>query len=174
MGFDFEFGVYELLYAVLFGMGAMVLFIVTKEKSNHKKIHTIAKSVGELQRQIFESEMRLNEKIKNIDIDHHGVTAAEVETLVDVTASDRVLPLEQAIKVVQSEFENLTSEVNARINSIENNIKSVSMARTSVGSTDDKKIRQLYHEGKTIDDIAKELRISSAEVEFSLKIAGFQ
>ncbi|KIM09370.1 MAG: hypothetical protein KU28_01760 [Sulfurovum sp. PC08-66] len=171
---DFTFGVTQALGALAVGMVLMFVYLFSKEKSTHHKIHTIAKSVGEIQRQLYESEMRLNEKIKNITVGAQGLTAVEVETLMDVTISERIMPAEQALRVVQEEFENLSNQVNSRINSIENSMKSVTIARTTVGSTDDKKIRQLFAQGQTLEQIAKELRISSAEVEFSLKIADFQ
>ncbi len=159
------------LYAMAFLLVVMFLYSWIREKENSKKIRILAKSVGEMSRQIYESEKRIGEHIKELQAVKEGLSSADIETLVDINVSEKLIPINQAIGVLQQDMQAFGEEFAGRIVRIENNLKEASINRANVGGADDKRILQLYSQGNSVEDIAKELRISTPEVEFSLKLA---
>ncbi len=162
-----EYAVYALAFFILL----QFLYNYSRDKDSSKKIHVLAKSVGELTRQMYESEMRINEKIRLLQEAKEGVSHAELETLIDINVTDKLIAVNQSIMQIQQEMHAFNEEFAGRIIRLEGNLKEVSKVRTAVGGADDQKIFQLYKEGKDIEMIAKELRISKPEVEFALKLA---
>ena len=159
------------VYALAFMLVLLFLYGWVKEKENSKKIRILAKSVGEISRQLYESEMRLNEKVKHLEELKEGLSRVDVETLVDVNVSERLIHVDQSMNRFQQDLHAFGEEFAGRIVRIENNLKEASINRANVGGADDKRILQLYSQGMTVEDIAKDLRISTPEVEFSLKLA---
>ena len=147
------------------------LYSYAKDKESNRKIRVIAKSLGEIDRKTYEMEIRLNEKIKNLEKIKSGMSSAEIETLVDLASSQKLLHIEQTLAQIDQELKAFEEEFASRIIQVESTIKQVSIPQSSVGGADDRKIIQLHQEGKDIESIAKELRISNAEVEFALKLA---
>jgi cell division protein ZapA (FtsZ GTPase activity inhibitor) len=159
------------VYALAFLLVLLFLYSWAREKDNSKKIRVLAKSVGEVSRQLYESEMRLNEKVKQLQELKEGLSSADIETLVDVNVSEKLIQVNQDTARLQQDMHAFGEEFAGRIVRIENNLKEASINRANVGGADDKRILQLYSQGHTVEDIAKELRISTPEVEFSLKLA---
>jgi len=151
----------------------LILFFynLMKEKDSNKKIRVLAKSVGEVSRQLYESEMRLNEKVKELENVKAGLSSVDIETLIDITVSEKLIQVNQSTAILQQDMQAFGEEFAGRIVRIENNLKELSVSRANVGGADDQKISQLFTQGLSIDDIAKELRISTPEVEFALKLA---
>ena len=147
------------------------LYMLVRDKESSKKIRVLAKSLGEVSRQLYESEMRLNEKVKQLEQIKHGLSAADVETLVDVGVSEKLIPINQSTAILQQDMQAFGEEFAGRIVRIEGNLKESSMNLASVGGADDQRILQLFTQGYSVDDIAKELRVSTPEVEFALKLA---
>lgn len=161
-------------YAIIaLGFFIIILFLYgwAREKESSKKIRILAKSAGEVSRQLYETEMRLNGKIKELESVKSGLSSVDIETLVDITVSEKLIPVNQAIAILQQDMQAFGEEFAGRIVRIENNLKEASISRANVGGADDQKISQLFTQGHSIDDIAKELRISTPEVEFALKLA---
>lgn len=151
----------------------IILYVVNKDKAIQKKVRTIAKSVAEVDRHLYEMEMRVNERFKNLQLPVDGLSETEIEMLADGTVSTRLLPIEQALHHIQNEFSHVQEQMQHQIIQLDSTIKTAARPATSMGTSDDKKILQLYEDGKDTQSIAKELRISNAEVEFSLKVAQF-
>jgi hypothetical protein len=147
------------------------IYILVREKDSNRKMRTLAKSVGEVSRQLYESEMRLNEKIKQIESLKVGLSEADIETLVSVGLSERLLVVDQSTHFLKEQIEAFSEEFAGRIVRIENNLKESSISRANVGGADDQRILQMFKDGFTVEDIAKDLRISTPEVEFALKLA---
>lgn len=161
---------YAMMALVVF-MVVIFLYMWVRDKENSKKIRVLAKSLGEVSRQLYESEMRLNEKVKQLEQVKHGLSAIDVETLVDVGVSEKLIPINQSTAILQQDMQAFGEEFAGRIVRIEGNLKESSMNLASVGGADDQRILQLFTQGYSIDDIAKELRVSTPEVEFALKLA---
>lgn len=161
---------YELI-ALAFFIIILFLYSWAKDKESNKKIRILAKSVGEVSRQLYESEMRLNEKIKELEAVKSGLSSVDIETIIDVTISEKLIQTNQVTAILQQDMQAFGEEFAGRIVRIENNLKEASMSRANVGGADDQRISQLFTDGLSIDDIAKELRISTPEVEFALKLA---
>lgn len=159
------------MIAVAFFLLMFFLYSWAKDKESNKKIRILAKSVGEVSRQLYESEMRLNEKIKELEAVKSGLSPVDIETLIDVTVSEKLIQINQSTAVLQQDMKAFGEEFAGRIVRIENNLKEASISRANVGGADDQRISQLFREGLSIDDIAKELRISTPEVEFALKLS---
>ena len=159
------------LIALAFFIIILFLYNWAREKESSKKIRILAKSVGEVSPQLYESEMRLNEKVKELESVKAGLSSVDIETLVDITVSEKLIQINQVTAILQQDMQAFGEEFAGRIVRIENNLKEASMSRANVGGADDQKISQLFTQGHSIDDIAKELRISTPEVEFALKLA---
>jgi len=172
MNFDF---VLTLDQQIMVGLGFLIIvfyfYVSSRFKEHTKKIHILAKSLGEVQRQIYEFEMRHNEKFKELHASKAGLSTVEVETLVDISATNHLIPIDQAIASLKIELDSIKDEFSHRISNVEGGMKEAALPRSTVGGADDKKILQLYNSGRSVEMIAKELHISAPEVEFALKLA---
>lgn len=166
-----NFSLDELFIALTVVVLIQFLYSYSKDKDNSRKIRIIAKSLGEMDRKTYEMEIRINEKIKQLEALKAGMTEAEIETLIDLNATQKILHIEHSIAQVNHELKAFEEEFASRIIHIESNVKQVSIPQSSVGGADDRRIIQLHEEGQDIESIAKTLRISNAEVEFALKLA---
>ena len=163
------------LEQMIFSLAGLVvilfLYNYTKDKETHRRSRIIATSVSEFERKMYEMEMRLNEKLKQLTENKTGLSAPEIETLIDITASEKLIAVDQNMHALTQEMQRFQEEFASRLINLESGVKEASMPRSSVGGADDQRILQLANDGKDIDTIAKELRISNAEVEFALKLS---
>ncbi|RDU59057.1 hypothetical protein [Helicobacter marmotae] len=117
------------------------------------KIHKWIKD-NELENQL--SNTALNTKIKTQSID------AVNNALVDVY---------RQVEILEAQVNKDWDYIEERFVLLEGKIREFGFYPTSAGNIDQKRIVSMFHDGWSIDAIAKEMRLSKGEVEFTLKLA---
>ena len=161
----------QMVYALAALVALLFLYGYVKDKELHRRIRVIATELGNTQRAVHEAEIRLNEKFKKLSQEKPSMSEPEIETLVDITISEKLLHATSQIQNIHHEMQRFEEQFASRLIHLEGALKEVAMPRSSVGGADDQKILQLVAQGKDVEAIARELRISTAEVEFSLKLS---
>ena len=100
----------------------------------------------------------------------------EVEENLDAKLNelgDPLLRTIRAIKTMETSFSKLEQRVDERISKIEESTKLMSMTNSSI-NVNEKRIIELFKEGKSIEKIAKKERVSQGEIELILRIANLR
>lgn len=147
----------------------VIYFIMSKDSQQHRQIRAIATAVEELNRHVYKMEKRLNERL----IDAAGREGeGEREALqleIEREMQHIAASLSESIMSMEKGLGHFKSDVEKRLHHVEEGMRQLTMP-SSVTGMDDEKIIARYKQGTSIDAIAKELRLSKAEVEFVLKI----
>ena len=165
---------------VLLGAGGsiilMLMFIFllfSKSNENSKQIRFLANTLDSFNKDVFEIERKL-EKL--------AIHIKESEAVTDTNAMQRQIennvaqfaePIAQSLDDILASFSHFKSQIQGRMENVEEGIKSVALPKSITG-LDDQKVLALHKQGLSEEMIAKELGISKGEVYFSLKISKMQ
>ena len=158
---------------LMIGLGLLMLYIIyfvmSKDAQQSRQIHAIATAVEDLNRQLFTLEKELNARLEET-LSEEELEARE-SLRDDLQREERRVAgsLSGSVGAVEEGFVAFKSDMEKRLMHLEEGMRQLTMP-SSVSGLDDEKIIGLYKQGVAIDAIAKELRLSKAEVEFVLKI----
>jgi septal ring factor EnvC (AmiA/AmiB activator) len=159
-------------YAVI-AMAAMILYLLyyvfSKDSHYNKNIRSIATVVEELNRELFYVKKKLSDTQKSIQNNSQRMNDAEIYQEIERSVYDMIQPLSLGLKQMQDNINEIDSQIESRISSLESGVKQISIP-SSIHGNDDEKIISLFKQGVSLDTISKELHISKPEVEFVLKI----
>lgn len=165
-------GSINLEYLVV-AMAAVILYLLyyvfTKDSEYNRNIRSVATVAEELNREIFYLKKKLSDTQINIKKNTSRMNDEDIYQEVERTVYDMVKPLSLGLKRLEENVQRIEEHIDARISSLENGVKQISIP-ASIHGNDDEKIISLYKQGISLDTISKELHISKAEVEFVLKI----
>lgn len=154
-------------------MGVMLLIIFyymnAKESEQNRKIRTIASAVEDLNRQMFQLDKKMNQRIVEIASMERGLSGEELVQELEMGITSLSQPMLQRLETLEGIIENMQDDAERRFQNVEGGLRNFSMP-SSVQGMDDEKILSLYKQGINIETIAKELHLSQPEVEFVLKI----
>lgn len=169
---NYESFTFSLEY-VLVGMAGVVLYLIyyvfSKDSDYNRNIRSIASVVEELNREIFYLKKNLTQTQKSLQENTRGMSDEEIYQEIERSVYDMVQPLSVGLKHMQETIHAISSQVDARISSLENGVKQFSIP-SSIHANDDEKIISLFKQGVSLETISKELHLSQPEVEFVLKI----
>jgi len=158
---------------IIVAMSAIILYLIyyvyTKDTQYNQNLHSIASVVEDLNREIYYLKKSTKEIQIKSKIDPRGMSDEEIYQEIERSVYDLVHPLSQALKQLQESVEMIDTQIESRIENLENGVKQISIP-SSIHANDDEKVISLYKQGIDIETISKELHISKAEVEFVLKI----
>ncbi len=171
MNFEFlEYINIEVIVAILAALVIYLLYVVlTKDAQYARHIRSLADAIEGLNRDVYYLKKKVEDAQKSLNSMPKRMGDDEIYQEIERASFDMIKPLSIAIKNLQNDFGNLDSSLNGRISDLQSSIKQISLP-SSLQSSDDEKIVQLYRQGISLDVIAKELHISKAEAEFVLKI----
>ncbi len=137
----------------------LFLFILKREKINEQKFAAFELSLEEAHKEIYllKKEFKNNEITKKIQ---------KIENIIESIVDD-VRAIEgkniELIETLKNQIQELSSEIK----------KSKIPQMNFVNKTDEEKIKNLYKNGYSIEEISRELRIPAGEVELILKFSSF-
>lgn len=151
----------------------VMIFSYMRDSENTRQIRFLANTMDNFNKQLFNIERRI-EKVEHT----LKSRAAEVDTKAMDEKMERELasmaePIAYSLNEIQSAFMHFKIQMEARIEHVEDGMKSIAMPKFLTG-LDDQKIISLYKQGLDEEKIARELALSKAEVEFALKISKMQ
>ena len=165
----------ELLYTIasFVFMAALAAFFFIKDRENSLKIRRLEANVEEIHKSLHFVKKDL-EVVENApqapEIDISGIKA-ELKTLLDKEVNSKILPILKSLQGFERVVEDLQNEQENRLTNLEQKAQSMSKLSPDFAG-DEAKIAELFKGGKSVEQIAKDLRISTGNVEFTLKMKG--
>lgn len=165
----------ELLYAIasfVFIMAIGAYFFI-KDRENSLKIRRLEAIIEEMNKSLHFVKKDL-EVVENTpqapEIDLSSVKA-ELKAMLDKEVNSKILPILKSLQGFERVVEDLQNEQENRLTNLEQ--KAQNMTKLSPDfAGDETKIAELFKGGKSVEQIAKDLRISTGNVEFTLKMKG--
>lgn len=163
------------LILVAFGV---ILFIVMvysymRDSENSRQIRFLANTMDNFNKQLFTLERKMESLEATVKEQVPPVDAKIIEKKMEQELSSMAEPIAFSLNEIQSAFSHFKTQMESRIEHVEDGIKSIYMPKSLTG-LDDQKIISLYKQGMDEETIAKELALSKGEVEFALKISKMQ
>lgn len=149
----------------------LIYYVLTKEGEVASQIRSVAKAVEELHREMFMMDKRLKQELEiiaslqeSVPREHHSLHAELGREVNEIS-----IPIMESLGAIEGSFSAYKEKTENRLRYLEERIRNLSLP-TSISGLDDEKVISRYNQGVEVDAIAKELRLSKAEVEFVLKI----
>lgn len=149
----------------------LIYYVITKEGEVSSHIRSVAKAVDELHRELFMMDKRLKQELEiiaslqeSVPREHHSLHAELGREVNEIS-----VPIMESLGHIEGSFSAYKEKTENRLRYLEERIRNLSLP-TSISGLDDEKVISRYNQGLEVDAIAKELRLSKAEVEFVLKI----
>jgi len=166
MTFGIEIGLIVLAVMVV----GLVYYIVMKEGETNTKIRAIAHAVEELNRDLYRMDKRLEQELEIIASLQSTTPGNEViHAEVGREMNQMSVPILESLTHIEETFGAYKDKTENRLRYLEERIRNLSLP-SSISGMDDEKVVSRYNQGMEVDAIAKDLRLSKAEVEFVLKI----
>jgi len=142
------------------GLSGFMLFlffyIINRDKAIENKFAGLELSLEEMNQEIFKLKKEIKQLKQNNNIE-------EIEKIIE--------EMVDTIKNVEKKYLLKLEEIEEKISIIETNNKKKIFDFSNVNSQDEEKIRSLYKNGYSIEEISRELRIPAGEVELVLKFS---
>jgi uncharacterized protein YoxC len=149
----------------------LIYYVITKEGEVSSQIRSIAKAVDDLHRELFSMDKRLKQELEIIASLQESVPREQnaLHSELGREVNELSVPILESLTHIEESFGGYKEKTENRLRYLEERIRNLSLP-TSISGLDDEKVISRYNQGTEIDAIAKELRLSKAEVEFVLKI----
>jgi len=149
----------------------LIYYVITKEGEVSSQIRSIAKAVDDLHRELFVMDKRLKQELEIITSLQESVPREHnaMQNELGREVNELSVPILESLTHIEDSFSGYKEKTENRLRYLEERIRNLSLP-TSISGLDDEKVISRYNQGVEIDAIAKELRLSKAEVEFVLKI----
>lgn len=160
---------------VIIALAVLILgltyYSVNKENEVNTKLRAIAHAVEDLHREVYKLDKRVTQEIEIMTSLQATLpeTARLANAKTDQDMSELSAPIMESLDHIEGTFTAYKEKTENRLRYLEERIRNLSLP-TSISGMDDEKVISRYNQGMEVDLIAKELRLSKAEVEFVLKI----
>ncbi len=154
-------------------LGLIILFMYIKDRETDKRLSIYEKAIEDLNKRIF----LLEKNQKKLMLSQEGDIEQEIKKLersVNLKVQEATAPLEKSIKDIQWIVNKFQNEIDSRIENIEVLIKDINAITSREENINKERIIELFKEGMSIDEIAKQEKIPQGKVEFVLKLANME
>ncbi len=151
---------------------AMLAYMNIKDRESMAKITKLQNAMEDMSKEFHYLKKELFSKMENEENPHDDraleLLKDEMKILLEKELAQRILPVLKSIQGMENIIEEFQNEQQNRILSLEQ--KAQSMTKLSPNyDTEEQKIIALFKDGKSIEQIAKDLRIGTGNVELVLK-----
>jgi len=159
------------LIALALMVAGVIYYVLNRENETVSQIRSIAKAVEELHRELFMMDKRLKQELEIITSLQESVPVSQHSLHAELgrEVNEISIPIMESLGQIEGSFAAYKEKTDNRLRYLEERIRNLSLP-TSISGLDDEKVISRYNQGAEVDAIAKELRLSKAEVEFVLKI----
>ncbi|EAJ6142494.1 hypothetical protein IDR50_000904 [Campylobacter lari] len=152
---------------------AMFAYMMIKEKENIAKINELGKMIEDLNKQYhyLKKESLEEQEQEKEEIDTEVIKEELKEELLQVLEqkiNQNIIPILSALKEVEEVIEEFQSEQKNRLLNLEQKTQSITKLSPSYDN-EEQKVIELFNQKKSIEQIAKDLRIGMGRVELILK-----
>lgn len=170
------FGVSINTIAMVFGLIAIGIACLmsyvsyTRNLDFLKRLKSFEKGVEDINNEIF----KIHKWIKDSELEDR-LSSTAFNTRIKTESIDAVnnalVNVYRQIEILEAQVDKERDYIEEKLVSIEEKIREFGYFPTSNTSIDEKRIVGMFHDGWSIDSIAKEMRLSKGEIEFTLKLA---
>lgn len=167
MNYGIEIAIVALAVMIL----GVIYYVVTKEGEVSSQIRSVAKAVEDLHRELYMMDKRLKQELEimaslqeSVPVSQHSLHAELGREVNEIS-----VPILESLAHIEGSLSAYKEKTENRLRYLEERIRNLSLP-TSISGLDDERVISRYNQGVEVDAIAKELRLSKAEVEFVLKI----
>ncbi len=158
----------DMILFIGFGVFLVLLFLIIyfKDLESNRKFERYARSIEDLNRQVHKLGQNLAQKKEQdkLDIDEMKI---DIHKRVQDEINTKVTPLLNSLKDVEAIIYSFKDDQQQRISNLEQKNK-MNMPDMSIAI--EKDVILAYQNGKTVHEIARDLRLGIGEVEFILKM----
>ncbi|ELU7404122.1 hypothetical protein ABNV59_001050 [Campylobacter jejuni] len=152
---------------------AMLTYMNIKERENNAKIAKLQNVIEDITKELYYFRKELGIKDDNEEDEDYKTSLLKEEIMIelDKQISSKITPVLSTLKTMEHIIEDFQNEQQKQQNRLLNlEQKAQSMAKLTPNyDTEEQKIENLFKEGKSIEQIAKDLRIGTGNVELVLK-----
>lgn len=149
-------------------LGAMFAYMYIKDKEQSVRIAKFVSAVEDMSKELHYIKKELLSR-ENLDEDYqHELLKNEMQIMLEKEVANKILPILKSLQGMEHIIEQFQNEQQERILSLEQKAQSMSKLTPNY-DTEEQKIIDLFKEGKSIEQIAKDLRIGTGNVELVLK-----
>ncbi|MBK1991531.1 hypothetical protein JG676_02815 [Campylobacter sp. 2018MI35] len=147
---------------------AFLAYMNIKDKENTSKITKLQNAMEDLTKELHYLKKDLDLKDDSEEKFNIDLLKDEVKIMLEKEVSHKIYPILQSLKNVESIIEEFQNEQQNRILTLEQKTQSISKLTPNY-DTEEQKIIELFQQGKSIEQIAKDLRVGIGNVELVLK-----
>ncbi|EAJ6150444.1 MULTISPECIES: hypothetical protein [Campylobacter] len=152
---------------------AMFAYMMIKEKESIVKINELGKMIEDLNKQYhyLKKESLDEQEQEKEEIDTEAIKEELKEELLQALEqkiNQNIIPILNALKEVEEVIEEFQSEQKNRLLNLEQKTQSITKLSPSYDN-EEQKVIELFNQKKSIEQIAKDLRIGMGRVELILK-----
>ncbi|MBK1971926.1 hypothetical protein JG677_07455 [Campylobacter sp. TTU-622] len=147
---------------------AFLAYMNIKDKENTSKITKLQNAMEDLTKELHYLKKDLDLKDDSEEKFNIDLLKDEVKIMLEKEVSHKIYPILQSLQNVESIIEEFQNEQQNRILTLEQKTQSISKLTPNY-DTEEQKIIELFQQGKSIEQIAKDLRVGIGNVELVLK-----
>lgn len=148
----------------------VALFNYTRNFEINKRIRRFEKGMEDINNEIF----KIHKWIKDSELENQLSTTAlhnKIKTESIDAVNNALVKVYRQIEILEAQVNKERDYIEEKIVSIEEKIREFGYFPSSNTNIDEKRIIGMFRDGWSIDAIAKEMRLSKGEIEFTLKLA---
>lgn len=164
-----------LIYAV-FSVFLLILFaiIYIRDSSVSRKLAAYEKILDGL----IKENYKIKKSLEQVSTQKSPFSMDELAKRIDIRINDalstKVIPMLESLKNLENTIDDFRSEQQDRIYTLEERTRNLSRISTSIPKSEDEKIIELYKNGKSAEEIARDLHLGIGRVEMTLKLKSRQ
>ena len=163
----------DLIIFVIFGLILTVLFVLVfiKDLEVSRKFSRYEKAIESLMQELHAVKKQVANFSQSEPAEFDVVQLENnLEQRLDEKINQKITPIINTLQGIESSIDNFQSQQQDRLFTLEERTKSISKISAPNGEDDEKRIVQMYSEGKSVESIAKELCVGVGKVELTLKL----
>lgn len=149
---------------------AMLAYMNIKERENNAKIAKLQNVIEDITKELhyFRKELGVKDDSEEDEDYKTSLLKEEIMIELDKQISSKITPVLRTLKTMEHIIEDFQNEQQNRILNLEQKAQSMTKLTPNY-DTEEQKIVDLFKEGKSIEQIAKDLRMGTGNVELVLK-----
>ena len=163
----------DLIIFVIFGLILTVLFVLVfiKDLEAARKFSRYEKAIESLMQELHAVKKQVANFSQSEPAEFDVVQLENnLELRLYEKINQKITPIINTLQGIESSIDNFQSQQQDRLFTLEERTKSISKISAPNGEDDEKRIVQMYSEGKSVESIAKELCVGVGKVELTLKL----
>ena len=150
-----------------------LIFSYMRDNENSRQIRFLANTMDNFNKQMFALERKVEKIEIHLKNSQPKESSGDLDQKLETELASMAEPIAYSLNEIQTAFSHFKTQIESRLEHVEDGMKSIAMPKSLTG-LDDQKIISLYKQGMDEETIARELALSKGEVEFALKISKMQ